>query len=168
MGYGDENGRSTVDILSSRNRPKRGMVSYGTVNLSDWPLYQDGKEVGVRVEIVGACGSQFKAFGNAVATAAFCVINSKWFCCPGAIFPDAISMYDCSPTMRHFFFLPPFLWEDDLKTMEFPEKTVAWLLAVPISEEERRYAGKHGWESLEGLFAERNIDMFNLARPSEV
>ncbi|MDI6533855.1 suppressor of fused domain protein [Bacillus mycoides] len=38
------------------------------------------------------------------------------------------------------FFVPPFLWEDQLKTMDFPDKKVAWLLAVPISKKEYLFA----------------------------
>ena len=36
-----------------------------------------------------------------LSTAAFCIINSKWFCYPGAIFPDIVSMYLKSSKIKH-------------------------------------------------------------------
>jgi hypothetical protein len=166
--YWDGDHKSHVDILTCEDRPQNGVISYSTVGLSDWPLYRGEEEYGVRLEIVGACGSTFTSFDNALSTAAFCIINSKWFCFPGAVFPDVLSMYDCSPTMQHFMFVPPFLWENDLKTIDLEEKKVTWLLAIPISEAERAFANDNGSEKLEDLFVERQIDVFNLCRPSEI
>jgi suppressor of fused protein SUFU len=77
-------------------------------------------------------------------------------------------MYDCSPTMRHFLFVPPFLWEGQLDTIDRDGRKIAWLLAVPISEGERAFAEANGSEKLEELFGDRQIDIFNLHRPSEV
>ena len=166
--FWDDNHESSVDILSCENRPLDGVTSFSTVGLSDWPLYMEGKEYGARLEMVGACGNGFERFDNALATAAFCVINSGWFCYPGAIFPEVLAMHEASATMRHFLFVPPFLWEGELTTMELEEKTLAWLLAVPISDEELAFAESSGSDELEKLFQERQIDVFDLARPSVV
>ena len=38
--------------------------------------------------------------------------------------------------MKHVLFVPPFLW--NLETLSFAIKKVAWLLAVPISDEDGR------------------------------
>ena len=70
--------------------------------------------------------------------------------------------------MRHFLFLPPFLWETELKTSQFGGKTVSWLLAVPISDAERQFAENRGSDKLEDLFVERQIDVFNIERLSVV
>ena len=166
--FWDNDHNSHVDILTSRDRPQRGVTSISTVGLFNWPLYKDNKEYGARLEFVGAFGSSFEQFENALSTAAFCIINSKWFCYPGAVFPDALAMYDCSPTMRHLLFVPPFLWEAELNTIEFDGKKVAWLLAVPISDEERNFAALNGSEKLQDVFMERQIDIFNLHRASEL
>lgn len=77
-------------------------------------------------------------------------------------------MYERRVTTKHFLFVPPFLWEEQLPTIELKGKKVAWLLALPISEEERRYVQKTGSESLEKLFEEREISWFDLNRASEV
>lgn len=166
--YWDDNRESHVDIVACKDRPVRGVTSYATIGLSDAPLFYDNKQLPLRLEIVGACADIFQDFDNALGTAAFCIINSGWSCYPGAIFPDILSMYDCSDTMRHFFFVPPFLWEEGLQTMHLQTKTVTWLLAVPISENERLYAEQEGGERLENVFEQKQIDVFDLKRPSVI
>lgn len=164
--YWDDDHKSFVDLLVSVDRPQAGVASYSTIGLSDHLLMKDGKDYGVRVEFVGACGTSFKKFDNIIATAAFCVINSKWFCYPGAIFPDVVHMYKASKTLKHIFFAPPFLWENKLKTMELGDKKVTWLLLVPISDQEMQLAETEGSDKLEELFIEKQIDIFNLNRVS--
>ena len=68
--------------------------------------------------------------------------------------------------LEHILFVSPFLWEDRLKTLNFEDKKVAWLLAVPISEKEFKYAKDKGKDALEELFEEKQIDIFNLYRKS--
>jgi len=166
--FWDEGDKNFVDILQCLDRPQDGIISYSTIGLSDAPLYNDGNEYPARLEIVGACGGGFASFNNALATAAFCVINSKWFCYPGAIFSDILSMYNMSSSMKHLFFVPPFLWEKSLETMAIGNKSVAWLMAIPISNEERTFSEKYDPGALEDLFEEKQIDIFDLERQSVV
>lgn len=164
--FWDDSKKNAVDILISLDSPQVGFTSYGTVSLSDAPLYQDGIEYSARLEILGICDSASINFPNILATAAFCIISSKWFCFPGAIFPDILSMYDASSTMRHLLFVPPFLWEEKIKTLSLKAKTVTWLLAVPISDAECNFANLNGVAALENKFSEVQIDIFDLNRTS--
>ena len=68
--------------------------------------------------------------------------------------------------MIQILFTDPFLWEDQLKTLNLETKTVAWLLAVPISEAEYRYAAEHGAEQLEKILAKYQIDVTDINRAS--
>lgn len=163
--FWDEKEKQHIDILSSIDQPENGVTSYSTIGLSDTPLLKDGTEYPVRIEIIGACGNVFSGFDNALATSAFCIIISKWFCYPGAIFPNVLSMYK-DTSMKHFMFVPPFLWEEYLKTMVIGNKKIAWLLAVPISDEEKYYAEENGADSLEQAFVENQIDIYDLERKS--
>jgi antitoxin YqcF len=81
--FWDENKESSVFILEATDRPQDGVASYATIGLSDRPLMFKRREFDTRVELVDACGSAFSGFANVLATAAFCVINSGWFCAPG-------------------------------------------------------------------------------------
>jgi hypothetical protein len=163
--YWDDAEKSHVDILSCPNHPSKNITSYSTIGLSNYPLIHNNKEYPVRLEIVGACDSRKKHLPNMLATAAFSIINSKWFCSPGTIFPDIVKMY-YETEMEHILFVPPFLWGDSLKTIELSDKKVAWLLAVPISEKERLYAKDKGEDALESLFEKEQIDIYDLNRKS--
>ena len=76
-------------------------------------------------------------------------------------------MYRNDTEMQHILLCPPFLWEK-LTTLAMEEKTVAWLLLVPISEREYRFAEANGSDALEDVFVEKQIDVFNLERTSVV
>lgn len=166
--YWDENEKNSVYLLEAADRPQRGVTSYATIGLSDHPLMFKGREFGARVELVGACGSGFKGFANVLATAAFCVINSRWFFAPGIIFPDVVSMYKASDTLSDIYFAHPFLWDERLKSTSIGGRQVAWLLAVPVSKAETAFAQTYGPERLEALFEEKDIDIYNLNRASAV
>jgi hypothetical protein len=103
-----------------------------------------------------------------MATLAFCVINSGWFCAPGVIFPDVVSMYKHSDTMSDIYFAYPFLWEERLRSTMIGDRKVAWLLAIPVSKAETEFAQSHGPDKLEDLFVEKGIDIYDLNRASVV
>jgi hypothetical protein len=166
--YWDDQHKASVDIVSCNDSPSSGVTSYATVGVSQIPLIKDGKDLGFRTELVGACGSQFADFGNCLSTAAFCVINSRWFVAPGVVFPDVISMYRTSGAMKHVLFLPPFLWDERLQTIQVENERVAWLLAIPISENELRLAESKGVPALEDVLEKEEIDIFDLDRASVV
>lgn len=166
--YWDENRKSSVCILEAANRPQDGITSYATIGLSDHPLMFQGREFDARIELVGACGSAFAGLANVLATAAFCIVNSGWFCAPGTIFPDVVSMYEASVTLSDIYFARPFLWEEELKSTLIEDRRVAWLLAVPVSKAESAYAQSYGPEQLEARFAERDIDIYDLNRASVI
>ena len=162
--YWDDHHQHSVDVLSCTDAPLNGVNSYATIGLSDSLILKDGAPLDVRVEFVAACGAQTKDFERYLSTAAFCVINSRWFVAPGTIFPNVLRMYDASPTMDHLLFLPPFLWEGRLKSIALEAKTIAWLLAIPISESELRFAETFGLPELEGVFEKCQIDIFDFER----
>lgn len=164
--YWDEEERTHVDILSCADSPWAGVTSYATLGVSEVALVKDGTDLQVRAELVGACRSDTPGFAESLATAAFCIVKSRWLVAPGIIFPDAIFIHGASATMRHFLFLPPFLWEDRLKTIAIDAWRIAFLMAVPISEAEMQFAGAEGVPALEELFERQQIDVFNMDRDS--
>jgi len=83
--YWDDNRQSSIEILSCPGSPHAGVTSFSTLGLSDHPIPNGRKQLPLRVELVGACGSQFDEFANILASAAFCIINSNWLCHPGAM-----------------------------------------------------------------------------------
>jgi len=95
-------------------------------------------------------------------------MNSEWFAAPGVIFPECVSMHISDASMAHVLFVPPFLWGERLTTLTVGERQVAWLLAVPISSEERALAESKGAEALELALEEAQIDLFDVNRDSVV
>jgi len=164
----DEARQSDLYVCEAVDCPQKGVTSYGTVGLSEYPLMRNGQEFGARVELVGACGSAFPGFNELLATLGFHVANSRWFCAPGVIFPGVMDLHRLSVTMRDVYFARPFLWGDHFGSAVFGERTVAWLLAVPVSRAESEYAIQKGPAQLEELFTARDIDIFNLNRASVV
>jgi antitoxin YqcF len=166
--WDDAHERNTF-VLEAPDRPQSGVTSYATVGLSAYPLTRDGVELPVRAEVLGACGSAFPEFERVLASIAFCVINSKWSCAPGTIFPGVLDLYKLSLTMSDVYFAYPFLWGDvAFKSREIDGLTVAWLQAVPISKDETEFARRFGPQALEELFARKDIDTYNLNRLSVV
>lgn len=166
MKYWDDNHVGSVDVLRSEERPQGGVTSYGTLGLSDHSIGLESRGNPLRVELVAACYSVYNVFPNVLATSAFCVINDSHQCRPGVIFHDVVAMYEQSGSMRHAICVPPFLWKGHLSALELRTKTVTWLMIVPISEQERRYAEGKGSDELEALFECKQIDVFDLHRPS--
>ena len=74
-------------------------------------------------------------------------------------------MYYPHNEMEHVLFISPFLW-GKLNSIEFLDRKVTWLLAVPISTKEWLFAEKEGTEALEDLFEKNDIDIFDIRRNS--
>ncbi|WP_399627949.1 suppressor of fused domain protein [Sporosarcina sp. SG10008] len=163
--FWDDSNVSNIDLLSTINRPFDGVTSYSTIGLSNHSIGFTVDETPLRIEIVGASATEYGQFSNVLATCAFCIINSKFSVFHGEVFRDIIKMYYPNSEMKHMLFVSPFLWEE-LKTIDFPNKKVAWLLAVPISENEYLFAQEKGTDSLEELFGKGKIDIFDLERES--
>lgn len=166
--YWDDDHRANVHVVTAEDSPDEGATSYGTLGLSNHPLILDDEEIGVRMEILGACASDVEFFGNVVATAAFNMINSGMAIVPGAIQPNVVTMYDADVSMKHLLFLPTFLWDEEPDTLQLPDKTVAFLYALPIAESERAYLTEHGLDALAGLFDDDQINVYDIDRPPVV
>lgn len=166
--YWDDKKENSVVIFRSLDTPEFGLATYSTVGLCESELLIDGKDLNIGLEIITACRRDTPQLENIISSAAFCVINSKWACAPGVIFPDILSMYNASNTLSDLYFCPPFLWNEMLDGLVIDGKKVAWLLAVPISKSETEFASQFGPKALEDLFEKKNIDIFNINRDSVV
>ncbi|WP_438618507.1 suppressor of fused domain protein [Oryzifoliimicrobium ureilyticus] len=56
--------------------------------------------------------------------------------------------------------------EDKLSSLKLNTKMVDWLLAVPIIEQEYRFAKDESFDALKDLFEKQQIDIFNIDRQS--
>jgi hypothetical protein len=162
--YWDDANVSNIDLLTTV-RPHDSVAYYSTIGLSSHSIDYVVDEKPLRLEIAGACATEFEHYPNVIATCAFCIINSKFSISHGKIFRDIVTMYYPSSEMKHILFVSPFLWED-LKHLDLEDRKVVWLLAVPISEPEFLFAQEKGTSALEDLFEHKKIDVFDIERKS--
>nr|OAI62072.1 hypothetical protein RSP597_22065 [Ralstonia solanacearum] len=163
--YWSDDQAISVDLLAAVGSPCGGVVSYGTIGLSDYPVCINDAGDQVCVELLGACADVVKNFPNALTTAVFYVIRNQWRCVHGGVLQNALDMYKLSATMKHFLLSFPFPWEG-FSGVDFGDRKVNWLLAVPISDAERIYLRDHGLQALERAFEGRQIDIFDINRDS--
>jgi hypothetical protein len=166
--YKDENNELSIALFSCTDPIDPNVRFYSTVGLSDYPTYQDGEEFPTRVEVLGAAYKDADYYPNVIGTIALYSIREKFFCSPGSVLENALTMYAPHTNLPHVLFCPPFLWPDKLDTLKFESKIVDWVLAVPITEKERQYREEYGTEGLENLLEVKGVDIFDLNRASTV
>ena len=162
--YWDENDKKSIDILSCVEKPYIGVISYATIGLSEYDIGMSSENKRLRIELLGVCYEEEELFANILSTVAFEIMD-RGNCGYGQIISDVISQYNYDCDMKHIYLMNPFLW-DGFKTIEFEDRKIAWLLAIPISSQEKAYAMANGWDALETKLEEADIDIFNLKRES--
>ena len=161
----DQDEKSEIDILISKDRPEEGVFSFGTIGLSDYPVPgQLSPPLGA--EIVAT--SDEPEFANVLATAAFCVINDEWVAEPGRVFPGVVGAHFDDVTVPHLMFVDPFLWSEALQSQAMQTKTVAWVMGLPITEAEMEYVRDNGPDAFEEVLEQADIDIYDLQRPSVI
>ncbi|WP_422773617.1 suppressor of fused domain protein [Plantactinospora sp. WMMC1484] len=166
--YLDADGASRVAVLHSTDHPWPGVTAYCTIGLSDLALPREVSPP-LGVELLAACDSALHPrFAEALSTAAFFWINDGWEPEPGACFREVLRMHLPDTRFPHFFLTDPYLWEGEFRSTAVGDKTVAWLLAVPVSEAEADHAEQHGPDALEELFERHEIDITDPERASVV
>ncbi|MFD0897277.1 suppressor of fused domain protein [Loigolactobacillus binensis] len=167
MQYLNEDENASIDIFIGENRPDEGLTSYSTIGLSNYSIGLKTNDKKLRVELIGTSGTNFEYFGNIMSTCAFNIIVDHQSCHPGMVYTNIIDQYYSGTDMKHIFFVSPFLWER-LTTLETKEKSITWLLMVPISDAELEFLEKNGSEALENKFIEQQIDIYDLGRNSVI
>lgn len=164
--YWDSQNKKKIDILTSMDKPQRGVHTCATIGLNDTDIGLVSDGASLRVEIVGASDILIENFANIVATTAFDIMESKK-CFPGYIVKNVIEQYIPDCEMKHIMLTDPFLWED-ANCIAVGKVTIAWLMMIPISEKEYEYACENGIDALETLFENENIDIYNMYRKSTI
>ena len=162
--HADEREQNFIPVASLEGSPVNGITAVGTVGLSDHDLGLPG----VRVELVGAFPSSFEVGASVAATCAFNAFKDGLATRPDAIHSNVLSLYRPSGRLPHIMLVDPFLWDDGPTTLAAEGFSVAWLMMVPISEQERLFARGEGGAALTSRFEKNQIDIFDLDRPEVV
>lgn len=161
--FGDDGGANDCFIVTGTDCPISGVSSYGSVGLS-----RKAQKVGttdVRVEILAACASITPHIDNLLASCVFDSVKNGSNIIYGACIPDIVSQYGISRTLKHVTFVAPFLWQG-MNRLTVDGQAVHCLLMLPISDSEKNFLQGHGIEALENLFNEKQIDVYDINRPS--
>lgn len=162
--FADEEEVKTVDLMMCENCPAKGITSYGTIGLYNCNIRLTYEDKPLRMELLAACASGIEDFSNIVTTAAFEIMDGK-SAYPGYIIDDIVSMYIDNSDMEHILLTYPFLW-GAVNNSVFDDITVAYLMAVPISDKEKEYCLQNGLDALESIFEKKQIDIYNIHRDS--
>jgi antitoxin YqcF len=156
-----------VDVMSSANSPDAGLTSYCTIGLSNNEMHlPDGQPfLDTRLELVACVRSQYHRFDNILYQIAELVYRTGLLCAPGVFLYDILKDAGYSGDMRHIVFEEPFVWPE-LDTVKYPDKTVSWLMTLPVSEAELQYARKNSVAELGEKIDEAGVDIFDLMRHS--
>lgn len=167
--YYDDNKENSLHILNCIDPLDSKNKIYCTIGLSDYPNkieMNDGTLKNVPIELMIAGNDSSSKWANILSTAGFFVTKNSWTCQPGSVFKNMIDMYHEGALLKHLLFVEPLMWQEKLEQMKLAGKKVYFLLLVPISDAECAYREKHGFDALESLFMEKEIDITNLHRPS--
>lgn len=162
--YGNADGSKYIDLAVSADLPSAGVCSCATIGLYRTDIGLVHGERPLRVELLAAGPSETEDFLNAVTTAAFEIMEGR-AAYPGFVVQNVVGPYFPESEMRHMLLTHPFLWAGT-HSFSVGDMTVAWLMCVPISENERHYCAKNGLDALESLFEKQQIDVWNLNRKS--
>ncbi len=162
----NETETARVDIARAVDVPSEGLMTYATVNLNESCNVMDGREI--PVEIFAVIAGENTDMANALSTCAFNMIKDHWLIAPGVVHEDVLRMYPgLAPNLPNMFFVPPMDYQG-LARIETPEGNVHALQALPISVAETEFLYENGFEELNGLFIEKDMEYWNLNRSSLV
>jgi hypothetical protein len=140
-------GDTGIPLLMVENRPFEGATTYLTGGLSDVPVVERPMTPPLGAEVIGVCDRDTPAFPQLLAEIVLRVRRRESGPLRHEIMPDLVPA-ETSHDLRHVWFVDPAYWESGFEPREYDYKTVAWLLAVPISEGERLVAERDGSDAL--------------------
>ncbi|MGG5259335.1 suppressor of fused domain protein [Phycicoccus avicenniae] len=164
--YLDTADEHAIDVLTVRDRPSEGLSSSSTIGLHMTRNLMDG--VDIRVELMLTTRSSVEWTPNLLSTAAFYVMKDGWLAAPGVVFPELLREYDSSVSVPHLMWVAPFTWPE-LGSMQIDGTgDVHWLVGLPISDGERDFLGREGFDALDLMLEKHDAPYFDVHRASVV
>src|SRR5690606_505936 len=167
--YYDDNRENSLHILNCIDPMDPKSKIYCTIGLSDYPNeieMNKGVLKNIPIELMIAGNESSDKWANILSTAGFFVTKNKWNCQPGTVFKNMIDMCHKGTRLKHLLFVEPVMLQEKLEQMTLANKKVHFLLLIPISDAECKYREKHGFDALESIFMEKELDIPNLNRLS--
>lgn len=159
--YNDEETKQ-IDIMTSDSGVIQGIPTCATIGLSqtDLGLSYQGKPL--RAELIFVCDASLETACQILATLSFTVMDTKR-CSYGMVIPDVIASYAGGTALKHVVLLSPAFWPT-YRAFADEAYTIAWLMAVPITDSEKDYIEQKGVSAFDLLLEEKGADVASLHR----
>lgn len=163
----DADQTGALGVVTAPDSPEPGMTSCATVGLMAHDMGLTAEGASLRVELLTAGRSDDDRLAEMLVSIALAQARCRVACGHGKVVPDLVPAAYSQHDLRHVLFTVPFLW-DGPELVRLDDVLVAWLLVVPISDDERDYATRHGVDALEERFGEREVNVFDRTRRSSI
>lgn len=169
--YYDDGNKNLIYVLNCKDPLNDNLKFFCTIGVSDSrnAIEMNGEQLeNIPIELLMIADEKHIKVPNIISTCGFYITKNKWQCQPGTIFKNMTNVYYNDTHLKHILFVRPFMWEDKLGPMKLSQKTVNFLVGIPISEKEAIFSEKNGYQVLLDLFIKMNIDYENFERVSAI
>lgn len=166
--YTDTVTNSQINVFETEPSADLRIVVASTIGLSETASKIKPDPVPVRIELLGLSRTEknlHEFMPRILASCAFMMRASDAVFAPGIICQNVFG--HVHSRMEHVLLVPQYLWAD-FHPVEFSDRNVEWLVAIPITERERRYSVKHGVDVLYETLGAHRVDAADLRRKSVV
>ncbi len=165
--YYDQTDEISIDLLTVENSPIPGTVSFSSLGLMHYPGGQRRGGKPLRIEIAAACRAEYEYVPNLLSACCFDIMNARFSCQHGSVYRDCVNTYIQGSPMKHLLFAAASIyWNASFPDLDFDDKSVIWMTALPISENELSYLEQNGADALIDQLIRNSADLFCWARPS--
>mgnify|MGYP005762136463 CR=1 FL=1 len=163
--YNDDKSKN-IDIMISNSGVIKGIPTCATIGLNQIDIGFSTKGKKLRVELVAACNLTPETLGNILATISFEIMDAK-SCAYGLLISNVISSYVKETELKHVILMSPVFWPK-YKALADEDCTIAWLMAVPITDSEKKYIEQNGVSAFDCLLERKEANVINIRRGSVV
>ena len=160
--YHDEDNTVAVDIMTCTDDTASDLTTLSTIGLANADIGKEFEGLPLKVELMMLGKKGEEIFANILSAAAFRIMQDR-YCEFGLIVKNVIEPYTDNATLKHVVLMQPVFWEN-YSPWELDGNIIAWLLAVPISEEECFYIERNGIDKFDDLLAKSNVNLIDLRR----
>ncbi len=153
-----------IDVVSVTEHGDEDLSVHATIGLSAVRTNEEGRDI----ELILVAEKKYDLAPNVLGTCALKAMLEGWQTTTGAIFAHVFSAYYPESPIHHGLLIPPYLWKENLKSLDLGDRLVEWKMVVPITDAEAQFLQTHPPGSLLPLFVEKNVNLFDLGRESVV
>ncbi len=162
----------SVGIAKFTHTPSVGLATHATIGLGEQSLsFADKRPFPGGIELVALTAATTLDFEKCLAALCFNAAETGRVCAPGEAFAEVLGQAIPGVTVPHIFATDPYIWqsaEHELNPFTHNDRTIYWVMVVPISDGELELLRNHGERALMDCLEQANADVTNLWRRSTI